>query len=428
MPGTTTDRVFIGDNLAWLGSAYAEPDAYDVIYIDPPYNTGSSFSYDDDRDDWDDWFEERLAGIRRVMRDDAALFVSIDDAKLIETCIACDRVLGRQNRVGIMITHQAMRSNARHINVVHEYVVAYAKDKRRLPRMSVRRIDTDDARVIRRLEASVSDALSAGASTEDAQGRLRKEIRAVLDDDPDALWVRNYRCVSDDGRVFFPKDLSVPGTPAPLDIDDIGMHLPALPTRRWSSEAKMRRLHADKRIAYLDGRPYEIQYIEESRNAIPSILPFYSRQGTEELKRLGCAGLFDTPKPVGLIELLFMSLAEGRQGMRVLDCFAGSGTTAQAAYEASGRLGIPVRWDLVQLDEPMAKGSRPERVARSLGIAPTIPEALLYRIGAYRKAAGVSRPYDVFRMGNDGTGTGDAGGDDMTGNAGGDAQTASPAR
>lgn len=393
------NRIFIDDCHHWLTETdYPVDGGYDLVYIDPPYDTGSKFSYLDRRDDWVEWMTDLIRATRDCMRDDGVLFVSIDDNRLIELCTLCDGTFGKGNRFAIMVTHQSQRSNAKHINVVHEYVVAYARDRKHLPALCVPRIHTQDAGIIRDLKQLVSRELKAHGK-DMVQRALRQRIAQYKRDG--IPWLANYRCIDGNGRIFYPQDLSVPGIPKAVDVPEIGLHLDPLPTRGWSSPEKLRRLHDEGRLEFLDGRPYEKHYLDDATDSLCSILPFYSRQGTEELKRLGCDGLFDTPKPPAMIEHFVLAVASSRDRVRVLDYFGGSGTTAQACWQASDKLGdgCEISFDLVQIDEEMREGTRPYRTAIGLGLEPRIPSALLHRIEAYEQQTR-RRDYEVIRVGD----------------------------
>lgn len=402
------NRVFIDDCGHWLAeTGYPLDEGYDLVYLDPPYDTGSKFSYLDKRVDWVPWMEGLMGETHRIMRDDGVLFLSIDDNRIIELCVICDRVFGKQNRLAIMVTHQSKRSNAKHVNVVHEYVVAYARDKAKLPALSVPRMWTQDADIIRTLEREVGRELKASGQ-EAAQRLLRKRISEYRK--RDVLWLSNYRFVDGDGRIYYAQDLSVPGEPNEVDVPEIGLHLDPLPTRKWSSPQKLRDLSERGLLAFLNGRPYEKHYLDDAEDSLSSLLPFYSRQGTEELKRLGCGGLFDTPKPPAMIEMFVLAVAAGRKRVRVLDFFGGSGTTAQAAWQAQEKLGerCEVSFDLVQIDEAMQEGTRPHRKALEIGIEPRIPNALLYRLESFWQLRATesldkvaSCQYEVIRVDGD---------------------------
>lgn len=393
-----SNRIFIDDCKHWLSETeHPLSSGYDIIYIDPPYDTGSKLSYADKRSDWREWIEERITAACPHLRENGAVFISIDDNHLIDLCLICDRVFGAGNRLAIMITHQSARSNAKHINVVHEYVLAYAKDKKKLPRLLVPRRMTEDASIIARMERIVAAEFEKNGR-EAAQKALRKEIRKHPEQG--VKWTLNYRSVDEDGRIYYPSDLTVPGTPAPLDIPALSLHLDALPNRAWQKKERILELATSGRLVFLNGRPYAKHYLDDAVDSMQSILPFYSRRGFHDLERLGIAGLFDTPKPTAMIELLILAIASSRKKIAVLDFFAGSGTTAQACYQAQAKLGdeYDVSFDLVQCDETIREGTKPYEKAIELGIASDIPSALLCRIDAYRSRHPECSGYDVVRL------------------------------
>lgn len=378
------NRIFIDDCQHWLNSTeYPHKDGYDLIYIDPPYDTGTKFSYNDKRKNWIEWMTINISSGYKHLKEDGVIFISIDDNRLIDLCLVCDKVFGRQNKLAIMITHQATRSNSKHINVIHEYVVVYAKNKKKLPSLSIPRIYTKDETIIRRLEKLIKEkCISSGQ--DEAQKLLRIELLKYKSNGID--WISNYRCVDAKGDIFYPQDLSVPGEPNTVDISEIGLYLEPLPTRKWSSIDKFKKLYEMKMIELLDGRPYEKHYLKDAVDSIASILPFYSRQGTEDLKRLGCNDLFDTPKPVAMIELFILAVANNRSDVKVLDFFGGSGSTAQALFQAQEKMkdiNKTFSFDIVQIDEKMDSKSKPYRTAFKIGIEPNIGAAIKYRIDKY---------------------------------------------
>ena len=185
-------------------------------------------------------------------------------------------------------------------------------------------------------------------------------------------WIRNYSQVDDNGDIFFPKDLSVPGDPSPLKIDEIGLNLPALQTRKWSSSQKFIKLHNEEKLYYKNNRPYEKHYLKDSYDHVSSILDFYSRQGTNDLAKLGLRDLFDTPKPVELIKYLIRISTHNKDNASILDFFAGSGTTGQAVMEININDNKHHTFHLGQLDEKISKNTTQYNFA----IRNNIPRAL----------------------------------------------------
>lgn len=327
-----------------------------VIYLDPPYNTGNKkLSYEDTFDyySWTNLMVPALDSARRFLRDDGVLFISIDDTMLPVLRSFADE---RFEFLGTFIWHQAQRSNAKHINVGHEYVLCYAKDKSKVPAFKVKRIHKpDDSALIReianeakRVFADYESCYGAKQAVGYAESTIRATIR-VKTLGGENSWLHNYNKVDEQGRVFYPKDLSVPGKPAELYLPWLDKTLPTLETRAWVSAERMKKLDEEGRLFWRDGRPYAKHYIEEAEDSAPSILPFYSRQGTEDLKRLGLGGLFTNPKPVELIKYL-IRLACPKDGI-VMDWFAGSGTTGHAVVDMNAHEDYDMKFVLCDKNE-----------------------------------------------------------------------------
>ena len=386
-------KVYIGDNVAVMnGEDFSQYEGkVSVIYIDPPYNTKTKKSYNDKqaREEWLSFMGTRLFFARRYLNEEGVIFISIDDNEYAYLKMLCDREFGEKNCLGTFITKQSQRSNSKHINTVHEYILAYAKNKKKCPEFKVKRIDTPEGKKL--IDAIETYAVFSVATT-DTHEKALKEYRARLNElcKGDGLsWLRNYNFITEDGKPFFATDLSTPGKPRTVDIPEIGLHLDPLPTRGWSSDAKFIELHNAGRLIFRDGRPYAIHYLSEAEDSAPSILDFYSRQGNEDMKRLGLDGIFDTPKPVNMLKYL-LRITGVKEGI-VMDFFAGSGSFCQATEEVNKEDKKNLQCVLIQLDEDIADGTEAYERCKELGIEPNIPAVLEARL---QKA---KCDYDIFR-------------------------------
>lgn len=350
-----------------------------VIYIDPPYNTKTKKAYRDkfSRDEWIPFMRDRLEIARKLLCKNGVIFISIDDNEYAYLKILCDDVFSEKNCVGTFITKQSQRSNSKHINTIHEYVLAYAKNKSKLNPFRVKRIDTPDGKYI--IETVKNMALKAVSENgfETGVNVFRKELDKYWKEN-NLSWLRNYNFLTEDGDVYFPTDLSIPGKPRIVDIPEIGLHLGPLPSRGWSSDSKFIELYNSDRLIFRNGRPYAIHYLGESEDNAPSILDFYSRQGNEDMKRLGLDGVFDTPKPVEMLKYL-LRITGFKNGI-VLDFFAGSGSFCQAVDEINDEDGKSLSCILIQLDEDIQEGTEAYEKCLSLGIEPKITNVLIERL------------------------------------------------
>ena len=371
-------KVLIGDNAIVLKDL--EKDSVDFIYIDPPYNTSNKFSYNDTNDKWSEDICLRLNLSKEILKKTGVICISIDDNELANLLHICYSVFNKKNYVGTFITRQAQRSNAKHINTTHEYIVVFAKSKKDLPDFFIKRINIPEENdMIQNILHKVS--VSFKQNKQEAIETLKKLINKYSLE-RNISWIKNYSNIDDNGRVFFAKDLSTPSAPSALTIDEINLVLPALKTRGWSSKEKFIKLYKQNRLCFKQGRPYEIQYLEESVDNVPSILNFYSRQGTNDLKKLGLHGVFDTPKPVELIK--FLIRATMHKDATILDFYAGSGTTGQAVYEINKEDNRKHKFILVQQKENIIKSTPVYSELTKLGIEdPTVADVLLLRLKTF---------------------------------------------
>lgn len=137
-----TNILIEGDNYHALQVLnYTHKDKIDVIYIDPPYNTGNKdFIYNDsyvDKEDnfrhskWLSFTEKRLVLAKKLLKEDGVIFMSIDDNEQAQLKILCNGIFGEENFISNFIWNQKITGghDSTYINTVHEYVLCYAKDK-----------------------------------------------------------------------------------------------------------------------------------------------------------------------------------------------------------------------------------------------------------------------------------------------------------
>ena len=103
------NRIYIGDNLQTME---AEPfhkfyGKVNFIYIDPPYNTKNTFSYNDNNDEWTNDILLRLQVAKKVLSKQGVIFISIDDSELSNLLYLCYKVFGKENYVGLFITKES---------------------------------------------------------------------------------------------------------------------------------------------------------------------------------------------------------------------------------------------------------------------------------------------------------------------------------
>lgn len=388
-----TNKIFIGDNLNALKTMISQKTLVDFIYIDPPYNTNSKFSYNDshEHDEWILFMRKRLTLAVELMHEKSSIFISIDDNKLFELKILCDEIFGKKNFIANLVTKQAQRSNSKLVNVVHEYILVYGKNKKKIQDYKIKRMKMPfTKKIIKRMNNVYNPLFSLSENNR----LLREEIKLITQE-KGITWHRNYNNFDKKGRIFFAKDLSTPGKPRVVQIEEINLHLEKLETRGWSSDAKFIDLFYADRLHFKAGRPYEIYYLDESYDNISSILDFYSRQGTEDMRKLGLQGFFDTPKPVELIKYLIRMSLHEKDGV-ILDFFAGSGTTAQAVYELNEEDEATYKYILVQLNEEISESSPVYSKLAEIGLKTSIDQILFLRLNTFIEKKGLKKDYEII--------------------------------
>lgn len=380
------NEIYIGDNLKVMNSPVFEKyiEKIKMIYIDPPYNTKNQKCYNDSStsDVWGTFMKERLIASKKLLKQDGVIFISIDDNEYANLKLICDDVFGKENFIGTFITQQAQRSNAKHINTVHEYIICYAKNKDKLHKFVINRMEIpEDKKMIEKLNREIKKIIEL-----DGIEIANKKLKDIIKDycyNYNISWLKNYSNVDENGNIYFSVDLSTPGKPRSVDIPEIGLKLEPLATRGWSSDKKFIQLYNENRLCFKDGRPYCKHYLYESEDNVPSILKFYSRQGTNDLKKLGIGNLFDTPKPVDMLKFL-IRIATKKDDI-VLDFFAGSGSLAQAVYEVNEEDSKNIKYVLIQLNEEVNSKSEVYKACKEYNIKPSVDQILKFRIEYFLK-------------------------------------------
>mgnify|MGYP002648245224 CR=1 FL=1 len=333
--------------------------AIKMIYIDPPYNTGNDFVYNDDfaqsREDFEatsgafdedgnqmidpmqrntesngrfhtDWLNmiyPRIKVARDLLADDGVIFISIDDNEQDNLKKVCDEIFGGRNFVAQLIWERAYspKNDAKFVSNSHDYIIMYAKNI--------------DSFKIGRLER-----------TEEANARYTNP-----DNDPRGPWKPSDMSVK-----TYNKESDYPiTTPSGRVVEP-----PAARCWRLSRNAFRERL-ADNRIWFgADGNsvPCIKRFLSELKfeGMAPTSILFYkevghSQEGAKEVVALfGDKGVFDGPKPVRLMQRL-ITLANLNDDSIVLDFFSGSASTAHALMKSNSEKNTHCKFILVQLPE-----------------------------------------------------------------------------
>jgi len=307
-----------GDNLQVMISLLPRYEGkVQIIYIDPPYNTGQrDFRYHDNWNDddgphtkWLKFMSPRLKLLRRLLSADGVIFVSIDDRELFRLGLLMDELFGQQNKVGIFVWHSKRGggSDGEHLVTEHEYILCYARN------VACCKIK------MREIEAQELDRV-------DEHGPYRRGRELNKWGAASSRWDRE--------KMWFP----IPG-PGGVEV---------WPIRNDGSEGRWR-WGARKLLSAVAAGDVEFEprgdgtYIvyERIRTNEKRLVPYRSilthvgtyAHGTKLLKEIMGGNPFKNPKPVDLVKYL-IQLA-GDDDCLVLDSFAGSGTTGHAVLAAN---------------------------------------------------------------------------------------------
>ena len=330
-----------------------------VICIDPPYNTGNDFIYDDnfsmsrtehdrltgdvdeegnamfDGEKWkqnsssngrfhSEWLSmiySRLRLSKNLLRDDGVIFISIDDHEMPNLQKACEEIMGADSLLGVVCNRRRQVADNRNLNRIstdHEYVAIVAKP---------------DFRML-----GTPKDLSKYSNP---------------DNDPRGPWMSDNMTglASREDRPNLHYEIINPET---------GISYPPHPSRGWAYERKrVAQLIEENRVLWPrkpDGRPRIKRFVRELSEDVTGFSTVqtlgYTTDGTRELTSLFGFKVFDFPKPVSLLRVLVEQAAEPQTSQIILDFFSGSATTAHAVMQLNAEDGGNRRHIMVQLPEP----------------------------------------------------------------------------
>lgn len=308
----------------------------DVIYIDPPYNTGNQdFIYDDvfiDKNDgyshskWLSFMSERLEIAKKLLSDEGIIFISIDDNEQAQLKLLCDNVLGADNFIAeSIVASNSSKNNSNYIAVNHEYLLCYAKNISEVKKgWLVKKNQIDE------FERRAKILLNMNLSPEEIHNELLQLVKYPRFYDFDHYTYVDKRGVY---GTFDPGGVKNGNFDTEI-IHPITGKSCMKPSGGWRySEATLQELVKKDGIHFGKDEtviPRIKRYLHDYPMQVPkSILFFDSQATTKWLKRENIA--FDFPKSIDYIKHILSYTQDN--SATVLDFFAGSGTTAHAVLE-----------------------------------------------------------------------------------------------
>lgn len=406
-----------GDNLEvlkHLSNAYYEK--VKMIYIDPPYNTGSDgFVYNDDRkftgkqlqdlagvnedeakrileftqsksnshSAWLTFMYPRLYIAKQLLKEDGVIFVSIDDNEVAQLRLLMDEVFGEENWIGTIVWKNATDNNPTQIAVEHEYIVAFAKSKANLDSEWNSKISDIKTLLVNKGNELIGKYPDAELLKTEYNKWYRKYKNQLwpLDRykfiDIDGIYTGS-QSVHNPGKEGYRYDVIHPITKKACKQPLMGYRFP---------ESSMNELLQNGKILFGEDETKIIElkvYAKEYSLKLSSVIDLDGRIGAYDLRELfPDKKVFTNPKPFKLISQI-IAFVLNKEGEIILDFFGGSGTTAHSVMELNSEDGGNRKFILAQLpeliDAKKSKGAY-DFVIDELGITPpTIFEITKERI------------------------------------------------
>ena len=351
-----------------------------MIYIDPPYNTGNDFVYNDEfsvsssdfsersgnfdeegnllvdnytrntesngrfHTDWLNMMYPRLKLARDLLSEDGVIFISIDDNEVENLKKVCDEIFGESNFVAeFVIASNSAKNNSKFVSVTHEYLLCIAKNKDMTP-INWKVKKTNSESFISITKKLISDKLS--------NEEIHSELLALVKY-PKYYEFDHYTYVDKRGP-FRASDLTAPGSKNKYDLLHPITKKPCkVGIRGWAySEKEMDNLIKNDLLLF--GRdetviPQLKNYLFENETSLPkSVLFFDSQSSTKWIKSENLG--FDFPKAIEYIKFI-VSMYPRDNNFTVLDFFSGSATTAHAVMQLNAEDGGNRKFIMVQLPE-----------------------------------------------------------------------------
>lgn len=311
-----------------------------MIYIDPPYNTGNDFVYNDDfrvesgewnemsgdydeqgnrlflntesngrfHTDWLNMIYPRLKVAKDLLSDDGVIFISLDDNEQANLKKVCDEVFGESNFVGELIHQRAKGGGqAKYIVKGHDYILVYAK--------IIDNVSLTRKKVVQQ-------------RTYEINGELY-----IKNDDVIRKQFGKYDKSLGDRRCFYEQLIEYKGEEKKNEIDDL------IKRGELFLELNNEGMHTICRY----------EKLQDATSKLYSIIKVLSEEGKKELDDLGIKG-FSYPKPLDIIKQLVEAGSKKNDSI-ILDFFSGSATTAHAVMQLNAEDGGNRKYIMVQLPE-----------------------------------------------------------------------------
>lgn len=403
-----------------------------MIYIDPPYNTGSDFVYKDNftqdaqafkeesglideynqrlianpetsgryHSDWLTMMYPRLKLARNLLSDDGVIFISINNIEFHNARKICDEIFSEGNFIECITWNKRVPKNDKGIGNIHEFVLIYVKNSQvehffKMPKDGLDDI-FDLVESLKKKQTSIPDAEDEIKKFYNKKGYDRGITLYNSLDFNYELWGK-INMSWPNANTFGPRyDVLHPVLKKPVKVPERGW--------RWKEETFKQEVDYQNIIQLPDGsymcgkiwfakdentQPSSIKYLREvDTMLLRSIISLKSDGGIETEKLFNNKSIFSYPKPTSLLRILVESL-EIEDGI-VLDFFSGSATTADAVYQINAYFKKAIKYIMVQL---------PENLDESLKAADANSKQIL--LNAISILDGLQKPHILTELGKE---------------------------
>ena len=320
-----TNLLIEGDNYHSLTNLqYTYKGEIDVIYIDPPYNTGNEFVYNDkkvDKEDsyrhskWLSFMNKRLKLAKKLLSEDGVIFVSIDDNEQAQLKLLMDKIFGEENFIENFLWNK--NPNPTYLNKYsrsdYEYITCYTKKIKSLERLSM-------------VYSEHQKDKSSPFQNKDNPKRKLKVKKGVANFKFEDCKIPKGKY----GNTFIENDIEIKNGINENDFYIIG-------TFRFNQEYLDKKINKGEKVIFKTKKMSpRLTNNSDKNNSFAPLKSISSKKGTtqignNEIEKIFGEEIFSYPKPTGLIKHL-VNLHPNKNAT-VLDFFAGSGTTGQAVLE-----------------------------------------------------------------------------------------------
>lgn len=375
-----------------------------MIYIDPPYNTGNDFLYDDNfalsvseymansgqfdeignrleanpetngrfHTDWLNMIYPRLKLAKSLISDDGAIFISIDENEVSTLKALCDEIFGSSNFVAELIWSGGRKNDSKYVSVSHEYVLCYFKDAQYVKEHKI---------IWREKKQGLNDIYSEYAMLKkiykDDYSAMEKELKKWFKSLPDGHPAKDHSHYNkiDANGVFFASDISWPGGGGPKYkiLHPITGKPVKIPSRGWiTNEATLKQWISEGKVNFGSDEsavPTLKSYLSEHEYGVPySVFYKDGRAASKRLATLMGDKVFENPKDEEILQRIIEFCGTDENDI-VLDFFSGSATTAHALFLANVNQQKYRHFILVQIAEEIdpqkSTSEKSKKVAKS---------------------------------------------------------------